>query len=107
MSNPYCSATDFVELYDARQVGMLTKDDNTRTTDTTRLQLLLDIQADRLDSYLAGRYTLPLSFTAQTMPRILMMWVAAKTMERLYQRRNDAPATVKDDVKMADDWLKD
>ncbi len=111
--NPYCDYATFFDLYDIRQMGMLSRDDNLRSPLQVRVQKLLDMQASRLDSYLAGRWSLPLGGTTRwdvangTMPGAFTIWVASHTAERSYLRRSDLPQAVKDDLKESDEWLKD
>lgn len=59
MSNPYCTIADLFDRYDAQTDLQLSGDDNAADGDKLRIGRLLDAQAARLESALAGRYALP------------------------------------------------
>jgi len=106
--NIYCTVTQFVTIYDVRQMGMLGKDNNTRGLDSTAtatIQMMLDICGSELDAALAGRWTLPIVSSNSLVPLVLTRWVAAKGAERMYARRSDTPKQVQADLEWADNFL--
>lgn len=104
MANAYCTVDQLCALYDLRVIGMLSNDSDSRTVVSPTVQLLLDMQASELDSYLDGRYDL--TTVHATPPAVCMKFVGGSTMGRLYARRNDMPDEVKADVEWAADWVE-
>jgi phage gp36-like protein len=100
--NNYCSIADLFRRMDRRTALQLSNDENSQVGLLTTVQELLDDQASELDTYLSGRVGLPL---ALPVAKVLTKWVAAKTSERLFARRNDIPAQVKEDAAWADKWI--
>jgi phage gp36-like protein len=103
MSNAYCTSAQFFTFYDIRLFSQLSNDSNSRNANQTTIQFLLDVQASELESYLAGRFALPLP----SVPMVLTKWVAASTADRLFARRSDQPEKVKADAEWADKWIKE
>jgi phage gp36-like protein len=100
MANPYCNPTQFALYLDARVGGQLSRDDGNRLANAATQQELLDAAAGELESYLTGRYALPLA----TIPPVLRRWVAALAIRMLYGRRSNLPGGVKSDVDQFDRW---
>ena len=102
MSNVYCDVPTFCALYDVRTMAQLSNDDDVPEATVATIQTILDMEASELDSYLTGRYGLPLV----SPPGVLSKWVAAKTAGRLFARRNDKPKQVEADEAWAAEFLK-
>jgi phage gp36-like protein len=102
MSNPYCTPAQFFALYDRRSMLQLSSDDSDRDGDLVKVQTILDVQASELESYLSGRWSLPLV----TVPAVLTKWVAVTAAVRMYARRTDAPSSLNDDKKWSADWIE-
>lgn len=102
MSNAYCTPAQFFALYDRRSMLELSSDDNDRDGVLATVQTVLDVQASELESYLSGRWSLPLA----SVPAVLTKWVAVTSAVRMYARRTDAPSSLNDDKKWAADWIE-
>lgn len=104
-ANVYCTVTQFFQRYDRRLFAQLTNENASRTSDNTVVQSLLDECGSELDSYLQNRYPIPCVKTDGSAPTILTRWVAAKTADRLFARRSDAPRRVVADIEWAEKWI--
>lgn len=102
-ANPYCSVAQLGDLYDLRVLGMLSNDNSSKTVLQSRVQLLLDMQASEMESHVDGRWDL--GAVRANPPPVLMKWVGASTMGRLYARRNDMPKEVAADVEWSETWI--
>lgn len=102
MSNIYCTTDQLATFYDNRVTGQLSNDSASRTAKLASQQLLLDTAASELDSWLTGRYPIPLP----TVPLVCTRWVAVKAMSMMYARRTDKPKEIVADEKWAEDWIQ-
>lgn len=101
MANAYCTIDQLGSVLDARVLGELGNDDGSATANAAKVQELLDMAASELESYLNGRWPLPLT----AVPKVLTRWVAVKTVELLYGNRTDLPQAVKDQIEWSDKWI--
>jgi len=101
MANVYCTQAQLTLRFDIRTFGELSRDDGSTTPDSDAVDAALDDAADELESYLKGRYSLPLA----TVSGVLTRWVAIKAVEHLYGRRADMPQAVKDEIVWAEEWI--
>lgn len=109
MANPYLDYATFTALADVRDVLDLSGDSNNSNGDENAIQTILDMAAAELDSYLDGRYALPVVNPPSGYPNPLAFCgkiVAALAKKSLFGRRSDMPEEVKAEIDWADDWLK-
>jgi phage gp36-like protein len=102
MANAYANLAQFDLYADVRTTGMLSNDSKGRSPNDAVRQQALDMQASELESYLDGRYALPLA----TVPMVLTKWVLATAYKVLYGRRGQAPPQIKADVEWAEAWTE-
>lgn len=58
--NPYCSVAQLFALYDSRTLLQLSGDQNSAAGQPANIQTLLDLEAGELNTYLNGRFSLPI-----------------------------------------------
>ena len=102
MANPYCSITQLRQLFDSRTVDALSSDDGSGSQQASTLQLLLDTEASELESYLNGRYGLPLA----QVPPVLTKVVGSMVMRSSFMRRSDVPKGAQAAIEWVDKWLE-
>lgn len=59
--NPYITTAQFQAMYDIRVTATLSNDQNSNSVAIATVQFMLDMQASELDSFLNGRFTLPIT----------------------------------------------
>lgn len=109
MANPYLDYATFTALADVRDLLDLSGDNNNSNGDENAIQTILDMAAAELDSYLDGRYALPVVNPAGNYPNPLAFCgkiVGALAKKALFGRRTDMPVAVKAEIDWAEDWLK-
>lgn len=109
MANPYLNYAVFTALADVRDLLDLSGDSNNQIGDENTIQTILDMAAAELDSYLDGRYGLPIVNPAGNSPNPLALCgkiTGALAKKALFGRRSDLPAAVKADIDWAADWLE-
>ena len=90
-------------LADVREMLELSGDANSSSGVPGNIDFILDMNASELDSYLSGRYTLPLADPA---PAICAKFVAARTKASLFGRRSTLPPNLKAELEWADKWIE-
>lgn len=91
----YASQQDMVDRYGERELIALTGGLAAGVIGAANLSRALTDTAAEIDSYLAARYTVPMS----PIPDVVVMWACDIARFRLY--RSDAPETVTDRYKTA------
>lgn len=102
MSNPYINQQDFLSLADVRDMLQLSGDANSSAGVPGNIDFILDMNASELDSYLSGRYVLPLTDP----PAICAKFVATRTKVALFGRRSTLPPGLKAEMEWADKWIE-
>lgn len=95
----YTTEQDMVDRFGQDELIQLTDRSNTGAIDTTVLDDAIADAGNEIDSYLGGRYTLPLS----TVPPVLNRVCAEIARYRLYTF--EAPAEVANRYKANTQWL--
>jgi phage gp36-like protein len=79
----YCTQTDIANMIPEAVLIRLTDDDNAGVIDTGRLAESIDTAGDEIDTYIGGRYALPVT---GTVPPILTKLCADIAIYNLYSR---------------------
>ena len=102
---PYSTDNDIVDRLGEERVRRLTDDANAGSIDSTRLARVREEATQIVDTYIRGRYDLPLPTPA---PQLLVQIETDVLAHRLYRRRAnvDIPDSVQSGYDEAMDMLK-
>ena len=101
---PYSTDADLYDRIDQEMVVQLTDDANAGEVDQTKLDNLRSDCSELINTYLRGRYTVPVD----PAPEILVNIEADLLVHKLYQRRSgyEIPDSISDSKKDAMELLK-
>lgn len=99
----YASPTQLIELFGEHEVSVLSTHGMGETVDDAALTQAIEYASSEVDSYLAGRYSVPLS---GAIPPIIMMVTADIVRYRLTGADVSEKSPILTRYKSAVDWLK-
>lgn len=86
----------------------LTDDEGTGTANTVRAREALDAAQAEIDSFLAGRYAVPVRTTAELQTAALLKALTLDLAEyRLHARQPPTPEEIREKAVAARQWLRD
>lgn len=103
---PYATAEDLLSVLSQREISALTSDtstDGATGAADDRVAEALSRASSRIDSYLAGRYSVPLT----TVPEVVEEACLTIAKRNLLFRRSILDKTTEDAYRDAVTWLKD
>lgn len=99
---PYLIQSDLSEVLSEQELTQLTDDEKLGVVNAARVASVIASASAEIDGYIAVRYSLPLA----SIPALVKGWALAIALYRLYMRRHNVSAAVRQGYEDTIDQLK-